>query len=506
MSSFLYRNKNKNTSSKYDYITNKELIDEGSPTVYQLRPKKENNESLRRMTLGEKNPNKKNKTILLVGETGAGKSTLINTLVNFAMGVEWEDDVWFQIIEDEKKEQSQSQTSDVIVYEIFGFEDKTLPYSLTIIDTPGYGSTDGIEHDEIVSQRLFDLFRSPAGVHEIDVVGLVLNATENRLSNRLSYIFNSVVSLFGKDMEKNIVALMTHSNGRTPRKALKALDTANIKCARNEKNEPVHFLFNNSQNEDRSQDYIEDLEDEYKKATRGMKQFTEFLEKTAPQKLEKTVDVLNERITLTASIQNLQERIQSIGLKLTEIQQIKEVLNEQTTVTASVQNLKERIQYIELKQNEIQQTQEALKKHEEEMKNNEEFTVEVDEPYKYKEPIEGGWWFKLFFKGATCCTVCEETCHFRGCTVAPTVYLCEVMKDGRCTVCTNKCPVAAHVKEYWTFVNKTRKVKKTLQDVKDKYEKNKGENQKKMSVLESLQKEMEDLEANKTHWMRMMIL
>ncbi|KAM6901454.1 uncharacterized protein PEZ65_019563 [Lycodopsis pacificus] len=451
-----------NNTSKYDYITRKELIDEGSPKVYQLKPKEGEIGSLKRMTVGEKNPNKKNKTILLVGEIGAGKSTLINALVNFAIGVKWEDDVWFKIVEDEKKEQSESQTSEVTVYEIFGFEDKTLPYSLTIIDTPGYGDTGGIEQDERVSQRLFDLFRSKDGVHEIDVVGLVLKAGDNRLCDRLSYIFNSVVSLFGKDLEKNIVALITHSPGRTTKNALKALDAANIKCARNEKNEPLHFLFNNCQSEART-DEIEDLEHEYKKATRGMKQFTDLLEKTASQKLEKTVDVLNEQIRLTACIQNLKERIQSIELKRTE----------------------------------IQQTKEALKKHE--RTTNEEFTVEVDEPYKDKETIEGGWrLLGMCFKGATCCTVCEENCHFPGCTIAPTPSQCEVMEDGRCTVCTNKCPAADHVKEKWRFVNKTRKVSKTLQDVKAKNEKNKGENQKKMSLLESLQKEMEDHEANKT--------
>ncbi|XP_039655608.1 uncharacterized protein LOC120558615 [Perca fluviatilis] len=452
---------NTNTTFKYDNIP---CIFEipGPPTRKQLKPKKEKIGTLTTMTLGEKNPNKINKTILLVGETGAGKSTLINALVNYAMGVEWEDDVWFQIVEEEKKSKSQSQTSDVIVYQIFGFEDKPLPYSLTIIDTPGYGSTAGIKEDVIISQRLFDLFRSDDGVHEINAVGLVLKATDNRLSDRMRYIFDSVMSLFGNDMETKIVALITHSNGLTP-DVLQELVDAKIKCAKDKENETVHFMFDNCQSKQKTKKQLFALKNAWGLTMNGMAQFTDYLNAASPQKLLTTVEVMKARIRLAACVQNLQERI-----ALTEH-----------------------------KQREIQQTKELLKLHEQQMKDNEKFTVEVDEVYKDKEPILGGTWWLVFFEGAVCCKVCEENCHYPGCTMAQKPGHCEVMKDGRCTSCTRKCPASDHVKENWKYVSKTRKVPKTLKDVKEKYEKGRADCEKTTSLLETLEKHMDELQKEK---------
>ncbi|XP_040915513.1 uncharacterized protein LOC121195881 isoform X2 [Toxotes jaculatrix] len=455
-----------NVSSKYkDIMSKSALIRSGCPALYQLRPKKQMFGTLSRMTVGEKRQNNENKTVLLVGETGTGKSTLINALINYTMGVKFEDNVWFQIVEDVKKSQTESQTSDVIVYEIFGFEGQTLPYSLTIIDTPGYGDTAGTEKDDLVSQRLFDLFRSEDGVHEIHAVGLVVKATENRLSDRLMYIFNSVMSLFEKNVKNNIVALITHSDGTEPENVLQALEAAKIKCATDEKNQPGHFLFNNQQSKDRlkGRKFLEQADEI---SVRGMREFISFLETSQPQTLEKTVQVLNEHVRLTACIQNLEERIRLIKLKQTE----------------------------------IRQTKEALKTHEEEMKTNKDFTIEVDEVYKEKQEISGGMW-GLFYEAAVTCNRCEETCHYPGCTVAWYPNACEVMSGGCCTVCSNHCHHSNHVKEKWIYVNKTRKVQKTIYQIKEKYEKNKSEKEEKKSLLENLEQEMKTLTAKKDQFL-----
>lgn len=89
--------RNSSALSKYrEVLVKSHLVRSGSPAVYQLKPTTEftggvNSGCLFLVTLGKKDVNETNKMVLLVGETGAGKSALVNTLVNYAMRVTW---VW----------------------------------------------------------------------------------------------------------------------------------------------------------------------------------------------------------------------------------------------------------------------------------------------------------------------------------------------------------------------------------------------------------------------------
>lgn len=414
------------------------------------------------MTYGERNANI-NRTILLLGETGSGKSTLINALFNYTLKVTWDDEIWFHVVEETMTSKTETQTSDVIVYEFFGFESRPMPYSLTIIDTPGFGDIKGVEHDALITKRLFDLFRSEDGVKELNAVGLVLKSSVNRICDRLMYVLDSVMSLLGKDMVENIAVLFTFSDGMPPNLALKALGTANIQCAKNARNLPLHFLFNNRQHEIRTEEVGFLLQHAHTLSQKGMSEFAAFLEKNKPQKLDKTVNVLMERVRLPACIQNLQQRII----------------------------------FIEEKQRALNREKDVLKKYEQESIT-ENVTIEIEESYKDLEKIKnaGKWLFGFFFNGATRCTACEENCHYPGCKHVLMPNYCEVMKSGKCTSCRNHCEASVHVKDDKIYVTKTRMVKKTLRQIKE--ERTNNSSSREESHSENLEKELKDMETKRS--------
>ncbi|XP_062391936.1 uncharacterized protein LOC134079846, partial [Sardina pilchardus] len=382
------------------------------------------NSAVRRWTFGRKHKSAKIKTVLMVGETGAGKTTLINTMVNHVLRVKWEDQLWFQITEEsEKKLLTESHTSHITVYEM-----ETSSSYLRVIDTPGYGDTTSKKLDEQVSKNLHILFSSENGIHEIDAVGLVVKSTQNRLTEFQKYIFDAILSLFGKDIEENIVVLITHSDGLPAENVLTALREGEVPCAMDDSETPRHFLFNNRQTENREE---EGFKRPYDLGQRSMESFFSFMECVDAKELKMTEGVLRERKRLAACVHNLQDAIKME----------------------------------ELTQTELMQTQKALK--ENKKKPTKDFTYEVDEAYKAMVPIESSWWH--LSKTATCCTVCKENCHYPGCWFAKDLSLCSVMKDGHCTVCSNKCPVSSHVKQKMIYVPKTRGVTRVIGTLERQY-------------------------------------
>uniref|UniRef100_A0A667ZBE7 SNTX thioredoxin-like domain-containing protein n=1 Tax=Myripristis murdjan TaxID=586833 RepID=A0A667ZBE7_9TELE len=94
---------------------------------------------------------RRNRTIMVLGAAGSGKSTLINGMINYIVGVEWKDSFRFKLTDEgQLRSQAESQTSEITVYKVNHQEGFKIPYSLTIVDTPGFGDTRGIERDRAI--------------------------------------------------------------------------------------------------------------------------------------------------------------------------------------------------------------------------------------------------------------------------------------------------------------------------------------------------------------------
>uniref|UniRef100_A0A8C2GLE0 AIG1-type G domain-containing protein n=1 Tax=Cyprinus carpio TaxID=7962 RepID=A0A8C2GLE0_CYPCA len=417
------------------------------------------NGKVRKWTCGEKDASKQNKIVLLVGETGVGKTTLINTMINYLLGVKFEDEIWYEITEEEARDQSESQTSEITMYEVFPIRS---PISLTIIDTPGYGDTRGLDKDLEVAENLANLFQSNDGVREVDAVCFVTQASKNRLSDRQHYIISSILSLFGKDIVNNIVFLITHSDGLPPKNVLGAIKKAKIPCRRDKSGQPVHFLFNNRQADARQNErrYLRAQRDAWEDSMEQMKQFLESLDEKNRRSLELTSNVLIERIRFEASICNLQLRIQEKESKKSEKIQI----------------------------------QEAMRQNKEKIDRRTNFSIIVKKTVKQKIPIESKSWKN---RKATTCTVCEENCHEFDCWWASGPSKCEVMKNGFCTVCTRKCHHSKHVKENKKYIISTSSMMMEFDDFKKEYEKAQQQTKRFSVIMDHLDKDLQEIEDQK---------
>jgi GTP-binding protein EngB required for normal cell division len=200
------------------------LIKKGQPNVYLLNAEETSvSEDFRCFDIGrsEGTPSsfgmRNHKVIILMGATGCGKSTLINGMVNYILGVKWNDPFRFKCVrETTARNQAHSQTSRVTAYTLRHHDGMAVPYSITIIDTPGYGHITENKKDKKTTRKIHEfLTQQETRVDEIHAVCFVAASGDNRLTTTQCYI-DSVLSIFGKDVKENIRLLVTFADNAHP--------------------------------------------------------------------------------------------------------------------------------------------------------------------------------------------------------------------------------------------------------------------------------------------------
>ncbi|XP_063875966.1 uncharacterized protein LOC135108974 [Scylla paramamosain] len=465
------------THLKLSVLQRSTVVQDGTPSVYAIpmeQTARDEDGHFVKLEYGRSIQSNANKVIMMVGETGSGKTTLINGLVNYVLGVDWDDKFRFKmIVEDSNANQAVSQTKDVTSYTLHHQDGFRTPYSLTIIDTPGFGDTKGINRDKEIVEQLRKFFTTPgdAGISHIDAIGFVVQASQARLSVGQKYVFDSILALFGKDISDNIFLLVTFADGQEP-EVLSAVREAEIPYKE-------YFQFNNSA-----------LYTQTGKNQRFASLFWEMGCESFQIFLEKLLHVESKSLVLT-----------------------KDVLRERKSIEVYIEGIEKEIRVGLSKLNTLEKEKKLLKEHEFEIEKNKNYTVEVEEDVYEKKPSNS-----FLFPGMRNCLKCERTCC-QNC-VAHTLGLgdlgCYAMsnsaahslgsgfgaifgfpptsmnKSSMCLVCPSHCPAAEHqICDYMFYVTRKKSVK-TVDEIRERYEKARGKKLTAQNLIDEIQAEYEE--------------
>ena len=422
-----------------------------TPTIYHLSMMKSatiEEKMYAKFEYGKASYGIKNKVLMVVGATGSGKSTLINGMVNYLLGVQLNDEFRLKLIHEEVESQTKSVTKWISAYTFHKQDDFSLPYSLTIVDTPGFGDTEGIARDREITSQIKEFFSLPGerGIDHLDGIGFVTQGGQPRLTQTQIYIFDSVFSIFGNDVKDNIFTMVTFADSADP-PVIGAITKAGIPCT-------THFQFNNSALYTTKRDTFAKMFWEM-----GSTSFSEFFDKFGKSQavsLKLTREVLDNREQLETTIIGLQQQIHD-GMSMIDS---------------------------------LQQQQQILKQNEFRIKANEKFEYVVYEDKTCKYDLPQG-------EHVTNCLKCNKTCH-RNCKIPNDgdKYRCAAMKDRQdknttCTICVGKCAWQQHHNATYYFGTVKTPATKCYENIKKMYHKALGGKTEVESIIANMESEIQ---------------
>jgi GTP-binding protein EngB required for normal cell division len=391
------------------------------------------------------------KIILVVGATGAGKSTMINSLMNYLYQVRFDDTWRLKLIQepptDERKGKCDSQTD-----QVFGYLIKEPPAmggkSLLIIDTPGFGDTRGPKRDDETVEELRNYFKTK--VLYLNAICFVVKSTDTRLGPLQKRLFDQVLGLFGKDINDIITMLFTFSDAEEP-PALEVLKGNGITFGKSIKLNNSAFFLKKGATSTEKREFEKFF---WYSGSCSFEKLIDHVMKTPDKSLSLTKQVLDRRDQLRVTIENIRKYVEEGLCKLDSL--------EQTII--KVQKFKSQVN------------------------EHKDFEFEVTTWERVQKPKEGSLY-------NTICDTCKWTCHIDCCIADDKSKLgCWAIdsSSGYCKFCPAKCHWSEHHNRayYWDKVPK--KETKTNSELKAKYEKASSSKTLSEQIVDGLKKEFDE--------------
>ena len=131
------------------------------------------------------------------------------------------------MIEENAEHQEQfSQTQSKTIYKTHHKRVYNVDHTLNLIDTPGFGATEGVDQDKGITEHLQSIFDFNSGfVDRLDVVVFIAKSDQQRLDSYQKYMKSSFTDLFGANIAENIYLVFTHAGIEEPKMLSPLQDT-----------------------------------------------------------------------------------------------------------------------------------------------------------------------------------------------------------------------------------------------------------------------------------------
>ena len=257
-----------------------------------------------------------------------------------------------------------------------------------------------------------------------------------------TYTFESILGLFGKDIKDNIFLMFTFADGQEPM-AISSVDEASLPYQN-------YYLFNNGGLYDTNVSVVSEAF-----WNMGVESFSNFLKdvaKTEPKTIFLTKDVLKFRYRQEKALQNIQRNV-SLGLNTIEI---------------------------------LQKEKQILIQHQKDIEKNKSFTYVATEQYVCKTKVHDGF-------VAINCKACHITCYETVVKGYDREEFLAVCIDNCCPTCPQRCDISKHKAEQISYIYKRRKIQRTSNFLKKKYEESLGKKMDTQRAIEECSRRMAEV-------------